>query len=198
MLQFLIDGHRSRVDQKLQFWPEAIRGQLLTPLTRYHLHSELEYGVDNGCFSGFTKQKEQNFVRLIKRDYEHKHRCLFVCVPDVLHNHIETLHNWFEYSHLALGYKRAFVLQDGCDFYPADCDCVFVGGSNRFKDSQDAYDLCLAALRDNKHVHVGRINGFDRWHIYNQLGAHTCDGSGISRYDHMIVEFKRKYDIVYN
>lgn len=194
MMQFLIDGHRDRVLQRWQTWPELIKGQLLTPLTRYSLNRNFNYAVDNGCFSGFDEEKQKRFVNLLKRDFDFKEFCLFVCTPDVLGCHKSTVEFWHRYKHLSDGYRKAFVLQDGCDWFPDDCYAVFLGGSTQFKDSDYALQLCEYALSCGKHLHIGRVNGFDRYMRFNAIGAHTCDGSGLSRYDHMIDVLKQKWD----
>lgn len=194
MMQFLIDGHRDRVLDRFNTWPELIKGQLLTPLTRYTLNRSFNYAIDNGCFSGFDLDKEKKFKSLLARDFDFKEYCLFVCTPDVLGCHESTVKYWNKYKHLSDGYRKAFVLQDGCNWYPDDCYAVFLGGSTEFKDSASAFDLCKDALNDGKHLHIGRVNGFDRFIKFSELGAHTCDGSGISRYDHMILKLRENWD----
>jgi hypothetical protein len=62
------------------------------------------------------------------------------------------------------------------------CNCLFLGGRDPWKDSQAAQDIVKTALALGKHVHIGRVNAVDRYILYAKLGAHTCDGSGISRY----------------
>jgi hypothetical protein len=37
-----------------------------------------------------------------------------------------------------------------------------------------------------KHIHIGRVNTLKRFRHFDKLGAHTCDGSGVSRFDHML------------
>ncbi len=41
------------------------------------------------------------------------------------------------------------------------------------------------------HVHIGRVNTKKRFSLYEQLGADTCDGSGIAMYDHMLEQIER-------
>lgn len=185
-MKFLIDGHRDRIAFRKTQWPEGVVGQLLTPLTRY-TRGESIFAIDNGAYSGF---REKEFISLLKREYHVKEQCLFVCVPDKVGDHKTTLEMWAQYNHLANGWKKAFVVQDGCDSIPNEADCVFIGGTTEFKDSEHAADIVLWALENNKHVHIGRVNGPERFAKFHVLGAHTCDGSGVSRYDHMILAIK--------
>ena len=181
-MKFLIDGHANRVTFRKQQWDDGVCGQLLTPLTRYRRGHEV-FAIDNGCFSSF-RQKE--FVSLLKREYPFKDQALFVCAPDKVGCHITTLKMYEDYSYLCDGFKIAFVAQDGYQGMPKEADALFIGGTNLFKDSVEAVEAVKDALANNKHVHIGRVNGYARFIKFHNLGAHTCDGSGISRYDHMI------------
>jgi len=40
-------------------------------------------------------------------------------------------------------------------------------------------------------VHVGRVNCWKRYKAYADLGADTCDGSGIAKYDYMMRDIEK-------
>lgn len=181
-MKFLIDGSANRIKVRRQQANELIEGQLLTPLTKYR-RCEKVFGIDNG---GFTGAKIEGFTKIIKNQFDAKDYCLFAAVPDKVGNHKETLMMWNDYQHIADGYKKAFVVQDGFDEWPSNADAVFIGGSTEFKDSYECELIVKSALENNMHVHIGRVNCFDRFYHFHRLGAHTCDGSGVSMYDHMI------------
>lgn len=181
-MKFLIDGSSVRIAERKLQAAELIAGQLLTPLTRYK-RCEPVFGIDNGAFSGLDLK---GFTRLLKRYYEFRDQCLFVAIPDKVADHKETLLMWDKYNGLADGYKKAFVAQDGFDGWPKNVDAIFIGGSTEFKDSKECEDIVLTALDNNMHVHIGRVNTYERFYNFHQIGAHTCDGSGISMYDHML------------
>jgi len=181
-MKFLIDGHRDRVKFRKEQWLEGVAGQLLTPLTRYSLGEKI-FAIDNGCFTSF---RESNFKGLLKREYLNKESCLFVCVPDKVGSHKETLALWDEHNYLADGWSKAFVAQEGYDGYPDGTDALFIGGTDLFKNSDEAMDAVLDAKSKGLHVHIGRVNGPERFVKFHVLGADTCDGSGVSRYDHML------------
>jgi hypothetical protein len=46
-----------------------------------------------------------------------------------------------------------------------------------------------------KHVHIGRVNTQERYELFANLGAHTCDGSGVARYpDVKLPPMQEAYD----
>jgi hypothetical protein len=67
----------------------------------------------------------------------------------------------------------------------SDLDAVFIGGTDAFKISKQAFAAARCAKMLGMWVHVGRINTADR--CRNWIGlADSCDGSGMSRFDHML------------
>lgn len=188
-MKFLIDGSKARIKVRKKQADELIRGQLLTPLTGYKLCEKI-WAADNG---GFTGAKIPGFTRLMKNNHEFREHCLFAAVPDKVENHKQTLSMWDEHQHLADGYKKAFVVQDGYDGHPENADALFIGGSTEYKDSYECEQVVKNALGNGMHVHIGRVNTFDRFYHFHRLGAHTCDGSGISMYDHMLEKLYRLY-----
>lgn len=184
-MKFLIDGSGNRIAKRREQADHLVGGQLLTPLTRNKL-AEKMFSVDNGAFSGMTEQKIATFKRILSRYYDQRENCHFVAIPDKVGNHKETLLMWDEYNYLADGYTKAFVAQDGFSGIPTGAGALFIGGSTEFKDSSECHDIVRHYLHTGIHVHIGRVNGFDRFIKYHEIGAHTCDGSGISMYDHMI------------
>jgi len=188
-MKFLIDGSSSRIKARRLQADELIGGQLLTPLTRYKLCEEF-FGIDNGAFSGLDLP---GFTRLLKKYYDKRANCLFVAIPDSVGDHKKTFAMWDDYHNLADGYQKAFVVQDGFDEWPSNAAAIFIGGSTKFKDSFECDQIVLSALENKMHVHIGRVNTFGRFNRFDKLGAHTCDGSGASMYDHMVEKILMHY-----
>ena len=156
--------------------------QLRTPLTGNTIGS-MPYGLDNGCYTEF---KRLTWDRMLN-EAEDK-RPVFVCLPDVVGDARRTLDLFTYFESHTSGLPRALVLQDGIgDFsIPWDqLDAVFVGGSDKFKTSPECLNACKAAKMIGKWVHVGRVNEPRRFQQWVGL-ADSCDGSGISRFDHML------------
>tara|TARA_R110000851_G_scaffold293981_1_gene448600 strand:+ start:88 stop:690 length:603 start_codon:yes stop_codon:yes gene_type:complete len=156
--------------------------QLRTPLTQYS-RAGVPYGLDNGCFKRF---KEKTWLKMLDEAREHKPK--FVCMPDIVCDAVRTFDLFDAFEQQTEGLPRALVLQDGIGDHRIDwnkLDAVFVGGSDNFKISQEAFNTCRTAKMLGKWVHVGRVNTAPR--VKNWLGlADSIDGSGISKYDHML------------
>ena len=168
--------HEYREKYNVDFW------QLRTPLTNYAL-AGVPYGLDNGCFKEFKRKK---WERLLLD--AHQNNPKFVCLPDIVGDAVRTLDLFDAFERQTNGLPRALVLQDGIGKHRIDwskLSAVFVGGSDNFKISNEAMSACKAAKMLGKWVHVGRVNTASR--VKNWIGiADSIDGSGISRYDHML------------
>lgn len=160
----------------VDFW------QLRTPLTNYAL-AGVPYGLDNGCFKQFNRKKWERLL------FEaHKNNPKFVCLPDIVGDAVRTLDLFDCFERQTNGLPRALVLQDGIGNHRIDwskLSAVFVGGSDNFKISNEAINACKTAKMLDKWVHVGRVNTAAR--VRDWIGiADSIDGSGISKYDHML------------
>lgn len=187
---FLMDNSKKVIDEKMN--PQFIGGQLLTPLTRYSDWGGA-YGIDNGSFSRFP---EEEFKTLLKRQVESKSRCLFVTCPDVVGNGRRTLEIWKHRNRwIDDSWPIALVLQNGIENFEipwGELSAVFIGGENPWKESKACEDLVKTAKILKKFIHVGRVNTYDRWKRFQMMGADTCDGSGVARYDHMLENIIRR------
>ena len=156
--------------------------QLRTPLTRNAL-AGVPYGLDNGCFGGSLPPA---WYRLI--DEARASRPLWATSPDVVGSARRTMELWPRFARAMMNVPRALVLQDGIGEFAIPWDevaCVFVGGTDAFKSSGEARAAVTAARLLGKWVHVGRVNTAERAAYWKDL-ADSVDGSGISRYDHML------------
>ena len=183
-MKILHDGSAKRL-LALKPGHPVILGQLLTPLTSF-CYLDFPYGVDNGAFSRFD---EKRFTALLTRQQEQRAKCLFVAAPDVVGSARRTLEVFDEWGPRLEGWPVALVLQDGQEDLPVPwrlIEAVFVGGTTDWKLSQAAADLIKTATILGKHVHIGRVNTPARFKHFADLGADTCDGSGVSRYDWML------------
>lgn len=163
----------------VEFW------QLRTPLTKYAV-AGVPYGLDNGCFSTFHREV---WDRLLNEAYDDEAGLVrFVTLPDIVGDARRTLDLFECFKRHTNGLPRALVLQDGIGNHPISYDdvaAVFVGGSDAFKTSKEAWNACKAAKFLGKWVHVGRVNTIAR--VQHWLGmADSIDGSGVSRFDHML------------
>ena len=165
-----------------EFW------QLRTPLTR-NKAAQVPYGLDNGCFTEFDYKTWRKMVaEAVHHSTANDNRCKFVTLPDIVGDARRTLELFQHFCKDTHGVPRALVLQDGIgqhEIHWAQVDAVFVGGSDAFKTSPEAINACKAAKMMGKWVHVGRVNTAARVRNWGEL-ADSIDGSGISRFDHML------------
>ncbi len=172
-----IEEYSKRYDY--EFW------QLRTPLTGNRI-AGVPYGLDNGCFTEF---REDKWKRMIDEALENPELCKFVTMPDCVGDAMRTKELFEYYFDTFPSYlPKALVLQDGIGHVPVKwhwVKAVFVGGSDAFKISPECINACKVAKMMGKWVHVGRVNTASR--IKNYVGiADSIDGSGISRFDHML------------
>jgi len=183
-VEIMLDNSPAMIREKRQrfdfnFW------QLRTPLTSYAIEGVFPYALDNGCFSG---DLPKNWNRLLNE--AETVRPVFVCLPDVVGSARRTMDLFNLFERHTNGLPRALVLQDGIGDVeiPWDkIDAVFIGGTDKFKIAPEAFQAAKCARMLGKWIHVGRINEVNRLNNWMEL-ADSIDGSGISRYDHMLRE----------
>lgn len=143
---------------------------------------ELPWAADNGAFSGFD---EAGFLRMLER-LSGKPGCLWVTAPDVVADARKTSELFSEWGPRirSVGFPVAYVVQDGQEADPnwEDFDCLFVGGTTRWKLGRRALELVKSARRRNKLVHMGRVNSVRRLRYAYDIGCNSVDGTKWSKY----------------
>lgn len=187
----MLDSSRSTIADLREKYQEDFQ-QLRTPLTRYAPDFDWQrfnYGLDNGAF---TQEPGVVFERMAL-DAIDDPLCSWVVMPDVVCDSDATrklFDTWVDRLGFQGQGKLAFVLQDGAtisDIPLDEIDCLFIGGSDKFKDQEARYIVeDILALQEARHlvapsIHVGRVNGPTRAAKWYDL-ADTCDGSGTSRF----------------
>lgn len=169
-------------------------GQLLTPLTRRANRGGM-FGIDNGAFSRFNAKA---FLSLVERNTQHRTRCVFVAMPDIVANARRTLELFDYWAPRFDGWPVALVAQDGQGSLPIPWEqmrAVFIGGSTKWKLGRHARDIIKTAQAMGKWVHVGRVNTPERTDYFAKLGVDSIDGTGIARYSHMRVAVKQRMSL---
>jgi len=143
------------------------------------------WAIDNRAYVNFDARA---FMALLKKEEPHREHCLFVTVPDVVGSARRTLEVFEHWRPRLPGWRIALACQDGQEHLPipwGEIDAVFIGGSTNFKCGHHAAHIIRTAKMLGKWVHVGRVNTPARFKHFEDLGADSCDGSGIARYTHM-------------
>ena len=172
-MRFLLDAKADVCQQSA-----LIVGQLMTS-EGGHALGPCPFAIDNGAFARFEPDK---FRRLLCRCEPARERCLFVATPDVVGSARRTLEMFDIWNPKLEYWPRALVAQDGIEDLPIPWDqiaAVFIGGSTAWKESSAAADVVRAARIAELHVHVGRVNTIKRFTWFDDLGADTCDGTGV-------------------
>lgn len=141
----------------------------------------IRWAADNDAFTNFNERRWLNWLSSMPT--EARALCLFAAAPDVVGDAEATLAR--STPHLAtireMGYPVAYVAQDGFepDAVPWDrVDWLFIGGTTRWKRSErGGYRAIALGLKQNKSVHVGRVNGSDFLRNCASAGAASADGT---------------------
>ena len=161
------------------------------------------WAMDNGAYSGFEVGP---FMRMLQRFMGRK-GCRWVACPDAVGDAFATLERWPFWSKVirGVGFVPALVLQDGMlvpevpwpeigavfvgqacyDFtagVAAATGAVFGGGTDAWKFSPQARDLCAYAKARGLSVHVGRVNSRTRIEEAHRMGADSFDGGQYSMF----------------
>ena len=155
-------------------------GYIDTPLQGNARPIGVTWCADNGCFGkGFD---ENRWFGWLESHADHADTCSFATAPDVVGDAAATLVRslpWLPKIR-ALGYKTAFVAQDGIEHTDVpwdDFDCLFIGGSTEFKLGAVARKYAAEAKRRGKWLHMGRVNSLKRFRYAEALGCDSVDGT---------------------
>lgn len=167
--------------------------QLLTPLTRrVRQQPHANFAIDNGGFAGVNVPL---FKNLLQREIEAQKLCRFVAVPDIVGSARRTLELFDHWRYRMGTWPLALVAQDGQEDLEIPWNgivAIFIGGTTSWKLSKSAADIVKTAKILGKWVHAGRINTPGRYEYFEELGADSIDGTGLSRYTWMRKEIHEK------
>lgn len=139
------------------------------------------WAADNACF-GKKYPGDQGYLDWLARWKDCAPRCWFATAPDVVGDAEATLARSTPFlpAIRALGYRPAFVAQDGIARTAVpwdDFDVLFLGGSDAFKLGPEAFHITKCALQLGKAVHCGRVNSGKRLKYAYDLGCTSADGT---------------------
>ncbi len=140
------------------------------------------WAADNGCFAAGEGFRLQFLENMLESYDDQIATCLFAVAPDVMTDPVATLKRSLPVLPRlrAFGYKAALVAQDGQENLPLpwdEFDCLFVGGTTKWKLSQGAYDLVTEAKVQGKWTHMGRVNSERRLRLADEWGCDSVDGT---------------------
>ena len=168
---------KHELQQKLM---QAGFGVLSTPYSLQKRPSnQWVWAADNGCYS--KRWEHHTWEKWLKSNLNPE-TALFATVPDIVGDHSATLQRWRKYAKVVkdLGYRTAFVLQDGATFSELpiiEMDALFIGGSTDFKLSNECKQIVKDCKNEGKWVHMGRVNSQRRMQIAYEWGCDSVDGT---------------------
>lgn len=135
------------------------------------LQSGCVWMLENGMFSKKYRNNPKlweievfpKWLKSLEKFKPYQATCMGVVVPDVPFNYRHTLERFLKYQSFVkqFNYKTCLVTQNGL---PVDAvpwplvDCLFIGGDNQHKRGSEGYTLCVEAVKQNKKIHIGRVN----------------------------------------
>lgn len=172
---------------------DAPVGHLVTPHTGNDIAaiaaSGRPWGGDNGCGpkrDGTPGELDEAAFMVMCEQVAHHcdswrqprtRRPLWVVCPDVVGDADATYARWLEWSPrlLAMRLPLAYVIQNGHDsrrhqLEPAHVRCLFLGGDDTFKESDEARRILGSWKMNGQAVHVGRVNSERRLRLFDLLG----------------------------
>jgi hypothetical protein len=167
--------------------PRPDFGLMLNPGTgnRAGLRAGVAWAADNGCYAKGDAFDPDEWLAWLRSLAPYRATCLFAVCPDVVGDAVATLersNRGLDRIH-ELGFRAAFVTQDGCrdDLVPwDDLDALFVGGSTAWKLSEQSYALLAEARRRGKHTHMGRVNSLKRLRACHASHVDSADGTFVA------------------
>lgn len=170
--------------------PRPDLGLMLNPANGQGRTGELDWmpwAADNGRFAAPERWDAGAWLEWLSAMRRWRATCLFAVAPDTVGDAHETLVLSLPYlpTLRQLGYKAAFVTQDGAtaDTVPwGGIDALFVGGSTAWKLSEASYALCAEARRRGIWTHMGRVNSFERLKAARASLLDSADGRTIAMF----------------
>lgn len=140
------------------------------------------WAADNGCFSKSADFDLGKFLAWLVARQQYAASCLFAVAPDVVGDAKATIERSKNILPVlrALGYKAAFVAQDGLESLPIPWDTfdvLFIGGSTEWKLGAAAREIVREAKARGKWVHMGRVNSEKRFRYALSIGCDSADGT---------------------
>lgn len=151
-------------------------GQMVTPNAGNRLVPGASFAIDNGCFS--DAWSADKWIATLRK-YQGVPGCLFAVVPDKVCDAAETNRLWRLWAPLvkSMGYKAAYVTQNGCTGIPVDADVLFTGGDDEWKLGPEAQRLVRQANMRGIPCHMGRVNSLRRIRQAAMYGYDSVDGT---------------------
>ena len=155
---------------------DGVLACMTTPKQGTAIRPGWQWAVDTGCYTG--PLNPGLWLTYLQRQAAHRERCVFAAVPDRVSDAVETRRLWEIWAPVVveMGYRPAFVAQDGETGWPDGAGVLFMGGSTAWKRGPEAWQLAHTAYLAGLWVHWGRVNSRRRFAMA-ALDGHSVDGT---------------------
>jgi hypothetical protein len=170
-------------------------GAIATPRQGNRIEDTWVWAADNGCF-GNGYPGDLPYLAWLDKRGEQAGLCLFATAPDVVGDAKATLARSAPMlpEIRALGYRPAFVLQNGVTPGTVpwdDTGAVFIGGDDAFKTSSEARRLIDEARARGIWTHMGRVNTRKRLLAAASMGCDSADGRTLALFPATLGQMNR-------
>lgn len=188
MSQLLGYASRTGTRSTLAALREA-RWGLLVSATGHHLNHDFPiWALDNGAWTAYQSGKDWDPVPFLKLCSKLGEGAQWVVVPDIVAGGLASLELSLDWLPKLVGVAkhRLLAVQDGMspeDIKPylSSSVGIFVGGSTEWKlNTLNSWGAL--AKETNCYLHIGRVNTIKRINRCQDAGAHSFDGTSITRF----------------
>lgn len=154
-------------------------GVMTSPDINYNVATIPIWAADNGCYAAGDRFNLTRYLTWLEKWAPHAHRCLFATAPDVVGDATATRTRSLPVlpQITDLGYRAAYVLQDGETTIPDTAQAIFIGGTTKWKLSPHAAQLTTQARARGLWTHMGRVNSATRLNYAAAIGCQSADGT---------------------
>jgi hypothetical protein len=155
---------------------------MVTPRMRQRPPDGQPWAADTGRYASPQDYTDEAYLAWLARMPVAS--CLFATAPDVVGDATVTLAlSAPMFAPIrALGYRVAFVAQDGLERLNIpwnDFDALFIGGTTEWKLGPAAALIAEEAGLRGKWVHMGRVNSLRRMRYAESIGCDSADGTAL-------------------
>jgi len=150
--------------------------------------SPAPYALDNGAWGCFQQERDFNVNAFRWAITRLGSGADWIVIPDIVEGGLESLRFSESWLHELLPVPSVLLLavQDG--MAPSDVEHlvspsigIFLGGSTEWK-LDTMRDWGALAAKNNAYFHVGRVNSMRRIYRCQLAGAHSFDGTSVTKY----------------
>jgi hypothetical protein len=161
--------------------------RLIIPPTEVRWPQGFRYAIDNGAWTAYTQGRPFDEIKFMGAIERLGPEADWIALPDIVAGGLASLETSLRWRDRLAGIAPLLLpIQDGMsaeDVRPlvgADLG-MFIGGTSEWKERTLPLWGELAAAA-GCWLHVGRVNSARRIHLCAAAGAHSFDGTSVTRY----------------